>query len=167
MDKISKKKLKYLGYSVVLQEVPDEISLAINISGCPVKCQDCHSKYLWEYTGDYISDDIYKILDIYGHMISCICFMGGNQNINELKELCSICKNLNYKTCLYTGYELNEHLKAFALKYLDYLKVGAFDKNKGGLNSPTTNQKMFKINKNDLKDITYKFQKERSVNADY
>ena len=50
-------KLKYLGYSIVFQEVPDEVTLAINISGCPHKCEGCHSKYLWEYDGHYVSDD--------------------------------------------------------------------------------------------------------------
>ena len=52
------KKLKYNGYSIVMQEVPNEVSLAINISGCPHKCEGCHSKYLWEYDGEYLIDDI-------------------------------------------------------------------------------------------------------------
>ena len=43
--------LKYVNTEVVFQEVPDEISLAINISGCPIHCPDCHSKFLWENVG--------------------------------------------------------------------------------------------------------------------
>ena len=31
--------IKYTGYSVVMQEVPDEISLAIEISNCPIGAQ--------------------------------------------------------------------------------------------------------------------------------
>ena len=58
-------KLKYLGYSIVFQEVPNEVSLAVNISGCPHKCEGCHSKYLWEYDGNYISDDIDNLIKKY------------------------------------------------------------------------------------------------------
>ena len=46
--------LKYINYDIVFQEVPNEISLVFNISGCPHKCEGCHSKYLWEYTGNLI-----------------------------------------------------------------------------------------------------------------
>ena len=80
-------KLKYLGYSIVFQEVPDEVTLAINISGCPHKCEGCHSKYLWEYEGNYISDDLVKLIEKYKGLITCVCFMGGDQNQKELTDL--------------------------------------------------------------------------------
>ena len=38
--------MKYIDTKIVFSEVPDEITLAINISGCPIHCADCHSKYL-------------------------------------------------------------------------------------------------------------------------
>ena len=43
--------LKYVNSSVVFQEIPDEVTLAINISNCPCHCPGCHSKYLWEDIG--------------------------------------------------------------------------------------------------------------------
>lgn len=151
--------LKYLGYSVVFQEVPDEISLAINISGCPVKCKDCHSKYLWEYKGSYLKQDIYALLSRYRDYVSCICFMGGNQNLNDLECCCDIVHGAGLKTCLYTGYTLSDKLKQFALKNLDYIKVGDYRADLGGLSSRTTNQRMYKIEDGELKDITETFWK--------
>ena len=35
--------LKYVNTAVVFQEIPDEVTLAINISGCPCRCPGCHS----------------------------------------------------------------------------------------------------------------------------
>lgn len=151
--------LKYLGYSVVFQEVPDEISLAINISGCPVKCKDCHSKFLWEYKGNYLKQDIYALLGRYRDYVSCICFMGGNQNPADLECCCNIVHDTGLKTCLYTGYPLSDKLKLFALKNLDYIKVGEYRSDLGGLSSRTTNQRMYKIVSGELIDITETFWK--------
>ena len=49
--------LKYYNYMVTFSEVPDEISLCINITGCPIRCTDCHSKFLWENIGKEITDE--------------------------------------------------------------------------------------------------------------
>ena len=69
-----KKPLKYLGYAVVCTEVPDEISIAFNISGCEHRCDDCHSKYLWEYKGEYLKDGLINIISKYIGFITCLCF---------------------------------------------------------------------------------------------
>lgn len=147
--------LKYKGYCIALQEVPNEISLTISISGCPHKCEGCHSKYLWEYDGNYITDDLPYLINKYQEYISCVCFMGGDQNMNELAALCNYAHTRGYKCCLYTG------LDDFPtdMPDFDYIKTGHYDQNKGGLNSPTTNQRMYKRTSNGYVDITYLFQK--------
>lgn len=134
--------LRYLGYTIFLQEVPNEISLGINISGCPYKCKGCHSQYLWEYKGNYISDDIDELLKKYDGYITCVCFMGGDQNQEELYKLLTKVKNKNLNTCLYTGAEISD-LKTSTLSKLDYLKTGKYIEELGGLNNPNTNQKMY------------------------
>ena len=35
--------LKYSNYEITFAEVPDEISLCINLTNCPHKCIGCHS----------------------------------------------------------------------------------------------------------------------------
>ena len=80
-------KLKYTHYDIVFQEVPNEITLVFNISGCPHKCEGCHSQYLWDYIGNYVTDDMEEIIKKYNNLITCVCFMGGDQNLNELTEL--------------------------------------------------------------------------------
>ena len=154
-------KLKYLGYSIVFQEVPNEVTLAINISGCPHKCEGCHSKYLWEYEGNYISDDLLQLIQKYNGLITCVCFMGGDQNHQELLELLIKVRKCGLKTALYTGEDALGSLNIGILGNLDYCKIGHYDENLGGLDKPTTNQKMFAWNYTTYKwdDITYKFQK--------
>ena len=154
-------KLKYLGYSVVFQEVPDEVTLAINISGCPHKCEGCHSKYLWEYEGNYISDDLDSLIEKYKGLITCVCFMGGEQNSNELLQLLIDVHRHKLKTALYTGEDSLQNLNIRILGNLDYCKIGHYDDMLGGLDSRNTNQKMLMWNwtTNKWEDITYKFQK--------
>ena len=155
-------KLKYLGYSIVFQEIPDEVTLAINISGCPHKCEGCHSKYLWEYDGDYIADDLVGLIEQYEGLITCVCFMGGDQNVLELLYLAHIVETFNLKVALYSGLP-DKSLFAGFKDVFDYLKVGEYIAEYGGLTSRTTNQRMYhQINKpsNIWEDITYKFWKE-------
>lgn len=141
------KKLKYVGYSVVMQEVPNEVSLAINISGCPYKCRGCHSQFLWDYVGSYISDDIDDMLNQYSHLVSCVCFMGGDQNAEELIKLINKVKSKGLKACLYTGIDTIDIVDKNLLDILDYIKVGRYVEELGGLNKKTTNQRMYDLNK--------------------
>lgn len=154
--------MKYVETAIVFDEVPDEITLAINISGCKIRCKDCHSKYLWENIGTELTSSTVDALIKNNQGISCICFMGGEYN--DLKFILDHIKN-NYKlkTAWYTGEkDLPKDNKLFNL--LDFIKVGPYIKELGNLNSPTTNQRMYQIHKDNLgrmvySDITYKFTK--------
>lgn len=152
-------KLKYLGYSIVFQEVPDEVTLAINISGCPHKCEGCHSRYLWEYEGNYISDDLKGLIEKYKDLITCVCFMGGDQNPYELVDLLNKIHRCGLKTALYTGEDSLQHIAFRILCNLDYCKIGHYDQTVGGLDSKNTNQRMlaWDMQESKWKDITYKF----------
>jgi len=154
------KSLKYAGHAIVMQEVPDEITLAFNISGCKHHCPGCHSEYLWEDVGNNLLDDLKGHLDTYGHLITCVCFMGGEQNPKELLTALLWVKMRGLKTCLYTGCDdVNEFTEL--LPWLDYLKVGHFDINLGGLDKPTTNQHMYYMNDGYITDITSTFWEKR------
>lgn len=146
-------RLRYVGESIVLQEVPDEISLAISISGCTHRCDGCHSSYLWKNEGRFLVDDIIEIVTWYIGMVTCICFMGGDQNIEELNECIDIAHEEEYKCCVYLGCDEVPQ----GLRTVEYLKIGHYDKERGGLDNPNTNQRMFKWNGNDYEDITERF----------
>ena len=158
-------KLKYLGYDIVFQEIPNEVTLAINISGCPHKCEGCHSKYLWEYKGNYIADDLTKLIKKYNGLITCVCFMGGDQNLNELYKLMHIVQLVGLKVALYTGTS-DPHTLAYAMAVpVDYIKYGPYIEKYGPINKTTTNQIMLKRNGDKWENITYKFWKEDMANG--
>ena len=142
------RKLKYASYAVVMQEVPNEISLAINISDCPYRCKGCHSQYLWEYTGAYLTNNLEKLLNMYDGLITCVCFMGGDQNESELLECLKIVKQRKLKTCIYTGKYFINNFRYDVINNLDFIKTGKYIEELGGLNCSTTNQRMYDLNNN-------------------
>lgn len=156
--------LKIANFDIVTGEVPTEISLAINISNCPYKCPGCHSDYLWKDVGEELNE--VKLTDLIesNKGITCVCFMGGDQDISTLLSLLKFVKNKGLKTCLYTGGNKNFIGFDEVIHYLDYIKLGQFIKSKGGLEIKGTNQRFFKVNQLDnhdfeLIDWTYKFQR--------
>lgn len=157
---MTQRPLRYSGYGIVFQEVPNEISIVFNITGCPHKCCGCHSKYLWEYNGKILKDDIENIIKKYIGGATCVCFMGGDQSLGELTCLLKLIKKrYKLKTCVYSGSnDINLFKKSS--KYIDYLKIGSYIEALGGLDSTTTNQRFYKIKDNIYTDITYLFQKE-------
>ena len=72
--------LKFVDTKVVFQEIPDEVTLAINISNCPCHCEDCHSSYLAEDIGETLTTDKLRKLIDNNKGISCVAFMGGDSH---------------------------------------------------------------------------------------
>ena len=157
-------RLKYLGSSIVFQEVPDEISLAINISGCPHKCEGCHSDYLWEYNGNYISDDIESLIEQYEGYITCVCFMGEGNDKKGLLELARfVLREKHLWPALYSG---REEVEEDYNRFFRYIKVGPYKEEFGPLNKETTNQRLYWVHSSGCfddnlirEDITHKFWK--------
>jgi len=148
--------IKVVDYDVTFREVPNEISLALNISNCPYRCKGCHSPHLQHDTGYELTTDMIDELISKSDGITCITFMGGDANLKELEDLLLYIKN-NYKlkTAWYSG---NVLLPEGTMKYLNYIKIGPYIPELGGLDKPTTNQILYEIGDDGrLIDITYKF----------
>ena len=71
--------LRYSSYDIVLQEIPNEVSLSFTITGCGLRCIGCHSEYLWDKNnGEVLTDELFvSLIKKYEGMISCVLFMGG------------------------------------------------------------------------------------------
>lgn len=145
--------LKYVNTAVTFAEFPDEISLLINISGCPCHCEGCHSSYLAEDIGeplDYIA--ITKLIINSNKGITCVGLMGGDSDpewINNLAEFIKISSEL--KVGWYSG--RNYLPSKIDIRFFDYIKLGPYIKEYGGLQSPNTNQHLYQIEKIDNKYI--------------
>lgn len=154
--------LKYVDVKVVFQEVPDEITLAINISNCPWHCVGCHSPYLAEDIGKPLNWGSLNALIHINSGITTVCFMGGDSEPKLVNKLAEKVKTLNLKTAWYSGRQ--ELSKDINLKNFDSIKLGGYNESLGSLNYPTTNQRFYKVvhlndGENELIDITHKFWK--------
>lgn len=137
--------LKYYSFNTVFQEIPDEVSLCFEITGCPLRCPGCHSPHLRNpklgtpLTENSLGDLIEKNIDL----ITCILFMGGEWEEEELiKHLHFIQSNFGLKTALYTG---AEDVSPSIKKHLNYLKTGPYIEEYGPLNTETTNQVLLNL----------------------
>lgn len=145
--------LRYSNPQIVLQEVPDEIALAISISGCNLKCKGCHSSFTWDNNyGEFLTDEILKNLIIKNKHITCVLLYDGLHDERCLYRYFSIIKSYNLKVAFYTGLDdVSDLLKS----KIDYLKVGRYIEELGSLSGKNTNQRMY----NNGVDITWKFKR--------
>lgn len=136
------------------QEVPGEITLALSISGCNLKCKGCHSTETFPPTfgKELTTDELSNLLKKFRHT-SCVLFYGGEWNLPCLTEMIDFVKGIGLKFCLYTGRNLSYFENDFISK-LDFIKVGAYVEKKGNLQNPNTNQRFYEIKINDLVDKT-------------
>jgi anaerobic ribonucleoside-triphosphate reductase activating protein len=151
--------LKYTSYDIVFREIPEEVTLAVNISGCPNRCKNCHSSHLQNDTGEPLTQEaLSSLLYAYGNAITCICFMGGDSSPYEIVQLAQFVRkhqSVNIKTAWYSGRSyLPDEVSADCF---DYIKLGAYLERLGGLNSPTTNQRLYRIVNGEMIDITTYF----------
>ena len=154
--------MKYVDVKEVFAEIPDEITLAISISGCPIQCKGCHSQYLWQDAGQELTTEVLSAL-LREHLgVSCVCLMGGDQDPGEVNRLLQHLKeNHQVHTAWYSGrVELSSEVNA---RWLDYVKIGPWMAEKGPLTSPTTNQRLYQVmhdgESDTLVDITSRFWK--------
>lgn len=170
--------LKYTECQVGFSEVPEEIALCINISGCPIHCKGCHSPHLWKDIGKELNPKVLSDLIARNPGITCIAFMGGDAEPKEVELLAKwVRKHTKLKVCWYSGRDTIVGL-ILNYDYFDYIKIGSYDETKGSLDKPTTNQRFYRVrhvvendlNFNMLENITFKFKnneanyKSKSVN---
>ena len=161
--------LKYYNYDIVFQEIPDEVTIAVNITNCPFKCPECHSQHLQKDIGLVLDEkEIDKLIEKYDTALTCFCFMGGDRYPFEVARLSRYIKskyaeknsegNPYIKTAWYSGRD--SFIDGFKVTDLNYIKIGPYIKEKGPLNKNTTNQRLYKIDiDGNKKDITSRFWK--------
>lgn len=140
--------------SIVFSEIPDEITLALNISNCQNNCIGCHTSYLRENIGTELTLEVLSAEIQKNSGISCVCFMGEGNDHEALINLARyIHENYpNLKTALYSG---RVAVEDDLYDVFDYIKTGPYVEALGPLNVPSTNQRLYK----NREDITYKFWK--------
>ena len=148
--------LRYADYDIVFQEIPDETTLAINLSNCPNRCRGCHSPQLWDDIGTELTEmELQSLLDIYGNAITCVCFMGGDASPYEVEKLATFLQNQTVAEVKVGWYSGKQDLPAgLSLIAFQYIKLGPYLEQSGSLKSRDTNQRLYRIEKGQMVDIT-------------
>lgn len=143
--------MRYSGLQIVFQEIPNEISLALHVTGCPLQCNGCHSSDLWNSRNGTELDPgtLHQLITKFSKYISCVLFMGGEWDEVALIKLIQVVQSHQKKCALYTGLEF-QAVPEKLLQELDYLKYGPYMQHLGGLNSQTTNQKLINLKTNEV-----------------
>ncbi|MBQ9641594.1 MAG: anaerobic ribonucleoside-triphosphate reductase activating protein [Bacteroidaceae bacterium] len=151
--------LKYVNTGIVFQEIPDEVTLAINISNCPCRCPGCHSQYLWDDIGlplDTAAIDAF--VSKFGSDITCIAFMGGDADPRAVNQLAQYIheEHPSFKVAWYSG---RLRIPSSINKTdFDYIKIGPYIRHLGPLKKPTTNQRLYRQRLDGtFEDITERF----------
>ena len=119
----------------------DGVRLSIFISGCSIRCADCHNKELWDYSygEDFGTKHIELIKSkLREDMISGVSILGGEPFDSPyllLDILDVVYGNMRHEQSVwvYTGYTienlLKDELNRSLLKYIDILVDGSYDEN--------------------------------------
>lgn len=134
--------------NITLSELPNYISLVLQVPGCQQSCPGCHSKELRDINSgeDFSLEEFKAILNKYRGKLSGVVFLGGEW-FSDFIYFLEEAQDNRLKTCLYTGKEELEDTKI--LKYLDFIKYGPWIQEKGGLDSKTTNQRFINVKTNE------------------
>jgi anaerobic ribonucleoside-triphosphate reductase activating protein len=114
-----------------------------------------------ENAGDILNYEVLAgLLSRYKNAITCVCFMGGDSEPKAIEKLSFFIREStgnSLKTAWYSGKGCLP--KNCSLEYFDYIKLGPYVEELGGLDSPYTNQHFYRIENGRMIDKTERFTK--------
>lgn len=158
--------IKYTQTSVVFAEIPNHITLAINIAACKRQCAGCHSMYLRRDLGQDLEEALPTLLSWYKGMADTVCFMGEGADPAALARCIRRARESGYMTALYSGADDRADIPVLRLLSegeLDFLKIGSYQRALGPLTARSTNQRLYQYDGGKVTDLTPLFWKEYRV----
>lgn len=130
--------------SVVMEEIPDKVTLAVDISNCTGLCEGCHSPFLRRDMGVELSRGAVDRLLSENFGVNCFLFLGEG---NDHEALIAIARYIRsaYPALSLAIYSGREQVEDDIWRLFDYVKVGPFRPSCGPLNNPATNQRLYRV----------------------
>ena len=147
---------------------------AIWTQGCPIRCEGCANKKMWDFDGGtlYGVEEFTDIIKSYSDKIEGITFLGGEPlyQIKSVKEISKSAQAMGLSVILFTGYlweelEQNQEFKEL-IKYVDILIDGRYDKTKQDFSRPwvgSSNQRYFYLSERYSEKITEQYKNKIEV----
>lgn len=127
---------------VVLEEIPDRVTLALEIPNCQGSCPGCHSSFLKLDIGKELTPDEADRLIDDNFGINCLLLLGEGNDPEALLSLAAHVRERfpRLELALYSG---RQEVEPEIYAAFDFVKVGPYVEALGPLNVPTTNQRLY------------------------
>ena len=127
---------------IVLEEIPDKVTLAVEISNCRGSCVGCHSPFLKDDIGSELTPAVVDKLIADNFGVNCFLLLGEGRDPEALLRIGAHLRpahpGLERAVSSGSAEVAPEIYAAF-----DYVKVGPYIADCGPLNEPTTNQRLY------------------------
>jgi anaerobic ribonucleoside-triphosphate reductase activating protein len=136
--------IKYLPglTDIVLEEIPDRVTLAVEITNCQGSCPGCHSPFLRKDIGEELTEKALDAMldDNFG--VNCLLFLGEGNDRDALLRLAAYIRasRPGLELALYSG---RTSVEKEITEMFDYVKIGPYIAERGPLNERTTNQRLY------------------------
>ena len=137
---------------IVLEEIPDRVTLAVEISNCRGSCPGCHSPFLKQDLGVELTPQAVDKLIADNFGVDCFLLLGEGADPQALLGIAGFLKKFHPEVAraVYSG---RTEVEPEIYAAFDYVKVGPYVEALGPLNEPTTNQRLYYHGE----DITFRF----------
>lgn len=137
---------------IVLEEIPDKVTLAVEISNCRGSCIGCHSPFLKQDIGVELTPDAVDRLIADNFGVNCFLLLGEGKDPEALLRIAEHLRvhHPDLERAVYSG---RPEVEPEIYAAFDYVKVGPYVAELGPLNERTTNQRLYHHGE----DITFRF----------
>ena len=137
---------------VVLEEIPDKVTLAVEISNCRGSCIGCHSPFLKQDIGVELTPDAVDRLIADNFGVNCFLLLGEGKDPEALLRIAEHLRlhHPDLERAVFSG---RPEVEPEIYAAFDYVKVGPYVAELGPLNERTTNQRLYHHGE----DITFRF----------
>lgn len=140
-------RLPIVNKGITLTEIPNHIAVFFEVGNCTCHCDGCHSPELWDTNYTQPNMTTREIIDYieeqYKLGANAVVFMGGwnNEGVSRTTlELFLLDISCMFQIGIYVG---SDRVGALPRLPIRWIKTGRYEKDKGGLDSPTTNQRFY------------------------
>ena len=128
--------------NIVMEEIPDRVTLAVEISNCQGCCKGCHSPWLAGDIGEPLTPAVVDRLIADNFGVDCFLLLGEGNDPAAVMEIAAHLKTAHQgiARAIYSG---RSQVEDSLFEAFDYVKVGPYIEEKGPLNSVTTNQRLY------------------------
>lgn len=143
-------KFPVVNKGITLTEIPNRISVFFEIGNCTCHCEGCHSPELWDTNHTRPNMTVQEMIDYvheqYKLGANAVVIMGGwnNEGVSrDALELLLLDLSCMFQVGIYVG---DDNLGVLPRLPIKWIKAGRYERDKGGLDSPTTNQQFYEFN---------------------